>query len=179
MQRELSFVELDEADAQELARWLAADEWPFHGTRRPELEQARGWIDSGRFFGSESRSFWIGVGAERRAGLLALQELQDLTPVFDLRLRSPFRGRGLGGRVLGWLAGRVFTQEGKHRVEGHTRADNEAMRRLFRAAGWVQEAYHRQAWPAEGRMHDAVTYALLKSDWEAGTRTPVLWDAWS
>ena len=35
----------DEAPA--LAAWLASDEWPFHGRRRPTVERAAGWIAGG------------------------------------------------------------------------------------------------------------------------------------
>lgn len=160
----------DEAPA--LAAWLANDEWPFHGTRRPTVETAAGWIADGLY----TPSFWLREtpGGEP-VGVVALRELEDPTPVFDLRLLSRARGRGLGRAALGWIARWVFEIRGEHdRLEAHTRADNAAMRRTLRACGWVQEAHHRQAWPAaEGRAHDAVTYALLKADWRSGTTTPV------
>lgn len=160
----------DEAPA--LAAWLASDEWPFHGTRRPTVEKAAGWIADGLY----TPSFWLRErpGADP-VGVVALRELEDPTPVFDLRLRSSARGRGLGRAALGWLARHVFETLGQHdRIEAHTRADNAAMRRTLRACRWVQEAHHRRCWPdAEGGRHDAVTYALLKDDWRSGTTTPV------
>jgi RimJ/RimL family protein N-acetyltransferase len=105
-----------------------------------------------------------------------LHEFTDLTPVFDLRLKASVRNRGLGRKIVYWLAEYLFTQTEKHRIEGHTRVDNVAMRRLLKACGWVLEAYHRQAWPDDkGQYHDAVTYALLKSDWEKGTSTTIDW----
>jgi RimJ/RimL family protein N-acetyltransferase len=62
------------------------------------------------------------------------------------------------------------------RLEGQTRVDNQAMRRVFRRAGWVAEAFYRKAWPSEdGAIHDAVGYAILRDDWANGTVTPVLW----
>lgn len=171
---EVSFDPLRDADADALAEWIAADVWPYHGTARPTAGQVRDWIAHGRFTGDESRSFWIRAPGEPRAGLIAIQELSDVTPIFDLRIRSAYRRRGLGREALDWLAGHVFSTTDRHRIEGHTRADNEPMRRLFGAMGWVLEAHYRQAWPAEGGgYHDAVSYALLRADWASGARTSV------
>jgi RimJ/RimL family protein N-acetyltransferase len=170
----LSFVPFrPEREAEALVAWLSREEWPFHGSRRPEPARVRGWLEAGRFHGREARSFWLRAG-EETAGLLALQDLLDPTPVFDLRVAAAWRRRGVGRRALAWLAERVFVAEDRARVEAHTRADNAPMRALLRAAGWVHEAHHRQAWPDEaGALHDAVTYALLRADWARGARTPV------
>ena len=63
------------------------------------------------------------------------------------------------------------------RFEGHTREDNMAMRATFRGAGWVKEAFHRDAWPIDHASPRAsVAYAVLRRDWESGTTTPVAWD---
>lgn len=51
------------------------------------------------------------------------------------------------------------------------------MRRTFRTCGYVKEAHYRQAWPGPaGTAYDAVGYAILRSDWQAGTITPPQWD---
>jgi RimJ/RimL family protein N-acetyltransferase len=142
----------------------------------PTPTVVRAWIDEGRFDLPDAAGHWIEVDGER-AGLVVLRELGDMTPTFDLRLRAAFRGRGLGRAALRWLAEHVFATSDKPRLEGHTRADNLAMRAAFRAAGWVQEAHYRRAWPDEARrLHDAVAYAILRDDWASGTTTPVPWD---
>lgn len=175
---ELRFEAYQEADASGLVEWLTSEVWPFHGSSRPTADKVRSWIEEGSFTGEENRTLWIHTADEERVGLLVLHELTDLTPVFDLRLKSSARGRGLGGAALAWLACYVFTECDKHRLEGHTRVDNVAMRRTFRACGWVKEAHYRQAWPDDqGRYHDAVTYAILRDDWKRGTSTPVDWDS--
>ncbi len=162
-------------DDPALIAWLTSETWPFHGRARPSAADVEGWLASGSFEGPDNQPRWIEVAGER-AGLLVLRELEDPTPVFDLRLRAPYRGRGLGRAAVRWLAEHVFTTTDKARLEGHTRADNLAMRRVFEAVGWVQEAHYRQAWPdAAGKLHDAVTYAVLRSDWASGTVTPVPW----
>jgi hypothetical protein len=66
---------------------------------------------------------------------------------------------------------------GIRRIEGTTRQDNQAMRRTFRKCGYVKEAHYRQAWPApDGTIRDAVGYAILRADWQAGSITPPDWD---
>lgn len=167
-------------DADRLVQLLTGSEWPFHGSPRPTVEQVRGWLADGRFGnGPEARGFWgvarsaPSAGGGEPAAFLAVQELEDPTPIFDLRVAGPWRRRGVGRSALAFLARWLFDETDKLRVEGHTRADNASMRALFRAAGWVQEAHHRRCWPGGGDWHDATTYALLKSDWLAGARTPV------
>ncbi len=51
------------------------------------------------------------------------------------------------------------------------------MRRTFVTCGYVKEAHYRQAWPSPGgTVYDAVGYAILRTDWQAGTTTPPDWD---
>lgn len=45
------------------------------------------------------------------------------------------------------------------------------MREVFLRCGYVKEAHYRQAWPGDV-PHDAVGYAVLRSDWSTGTVTP-------
>lgn len=68
-------------------------------------------------------------------------DLWDATPLFDLRIRSGHRGRGLGRQGLTWLTRYVFTEfpPGPGRIEGATRQDNVAMRHAFRSCGHVKE----------------------------------------
>jgi len=43
--------------------------------------------------------------------------------------------------------------------------------------GFVKEAHYRRGWPThDGRLLDAVGYALLRTDWRDGTTTPVDWN---
>lgn len=157
-----------------LTRFLCAHEWPFHGCLRPGPEVVARWLAEGRFDGDDARSAWVLAG-EEPAGLIALQEIGDATPVFDLRVAAPWRRRGVGRRALAWAVEESFGPLDKRRLEAHTRADNGPMRGLLRAEpGWVQEAHHRQAWPDhQGGWVDAVTYALLRDDRARGARTPV------
>jgi RimJ/RimL family protein N-acetyltransferase len=168
----LSFSAVDPADPA-LAAFLIADTWPFHGTVQHTPESVAKSVAGGAYDAPENEPHWIWAG-EERVGLVVLRELDDPTPVFDLRLASSARGQGYGGQVLDWLAGQVFARHGRHRLEGHTRADNLSMRKCFERKGWQQEAHYRQAWPdAAGGWHDATTYTLLESEWKGGQTVPV------
>jgi RimJ/RimL family protein N-acetyltransferase len=186
---DLRFVPIgeDEADAAALADLLTGDEWPFHGNSRPSRETVQGWLAAGRFTGSGVRSFWIRVAdadgssqpsfspAAATVGIVTLRDIADPTPIFDLRLRSAYRGRGFGSAAVRWLTDYVFTEFPEiRRIEGHTRRDNVAMQHVLERCGYVREAHHRQAWPSsDGSVHDSFGYAILRQDWLSGETTPV------
>jgi RimJ/RimL family protein N-acetyltransferase len=86
-----------------------------------------------------------------------VEDLHDPTPTFDLRIAAAPRGRGHGTAALRELAQWVFDTHDVERLEGTTRQDNVAMRRTFRAVGFVKEAHYRRGWPThDGRLLDAV-----------------------
>jgi len=166
------------ADADLLAEFLTAEDWPYHGAGMPDASQVRERAAAGRYDNDQTRAFWIVTDANTVAGLVRLLDLGDDTPLFDLRIRAAYRGAGLGTHALRWLTAYVFTEfPGIRRIEGTTRQDNQAMRRTFRKCGYVKEAHYRQAWPApDGTIYDAVGYAILRTDWQSGTVTVPDWD---
>ena len=174
----LTFQPYEGSQSEKLAHWIVDENWPFHGSKCPTLDQVRKSISNGFYTGEDNKTFWIYLDCQPEpVGIISLHEFTDITPIFDLRLKSSVRNRGIGRKIVNWLAHYVFTQTDKHRIEGHTRVDNIAMRRVFKACGWVKEAYYRKAWPdSESKYYDAVTYALLKSDWQSGTSTTIDWN---
>ncbi|MFI2434781.1 GNAT family N-acetyltransferase [Streptomyces sp. NPDC018693] len=176
------FDPADAADTDALVGFLTADTWPFHSRAVVEPERARAWIADGDFDDDDgTRTFWIdaGVGAGADVvGMVRLMDLEDDTPLFDLRVRAGARGRGVGAEALTWLTAHLFDAFPHiRRIEGTTRQDNVAMRRTFRRCGYVKEAHYRDAWPAQdGAVHDAVGYAILRRDWHAGTTTVPQWN---
>ncbi|MFF5333609.1 GNAT family N-acetyltransferase [Streptomyces sp. NPDC013181] len=177
METELVYERCEPGRADELVAFLSGNTWPFHGRDVVEPGLARQWVDEGRFWGDDNRAFWIMRSGER-AGLVRLMDLTDNAPLFDLRIRAECRGRGLGAQALTWLTRYVFGEFPEvRRIEGNTRQDNAAMRRTFRRCGYVKEAHYRDAWPAaDGTVHDAVGYAILRRDWASGTTTIPDWD---
>jgi RimJ/RimL family protein N-acetyltransferase len=176
-----NFVPLElPAEREVLATWLSSERWEFHSNPELEHEQVLKLVYGGDYFdGPNNSTFWVMLEAER-AGLIRLFNLEDIgdgEPMFDLRIRSAFRGRGLGTRAVQWLTDHLFSNhEILERISGTTRVDNLAMRRAFRRCGYVKEAHHRRSWPsAEGQMFDTVSYGILRQDWASKTITPVNW----
>lgn len=133
-------------------------------------------IDDGAFRSSECDSYWIDDDELGRIGFFRFEDLQDDTPVFDLRLATDFRGRGLGLKTLQAATDHLFTTTEFTRFEGQTRDDNIAMRSIFVRAGWVKEAHYRGGWPVTGEIsRDSVAYAILKEEWQSGTSTGLQW----
>ena len=163
-------------DGEALVAFLTDEDWPFHAGGRPSPQDVRDRLERGHYDGPTTRTFWVLADGER-AGLLRLEDLGDDTPMFDLRLSTPFRGRGIGTRAVQQLTNEVFTGfPHVHRIEATTRQDNIAMRRALRRAGYAKEAHYRDAWPArDGGHHDSVGYAVLRRDWATGTVTPPDW----
>ena len=165
------------AEADLLVEFLTSQDWPyFGGSGRLSAERIREQLAAGHYDSDRTRTFWIVAGTE--VGLIRLFDLGDSTPLFDLRILAAYQGAGLGTRALRWLTGYLFAEfPDIRRIEGHTRQDNIAMRRTFATCGYVKEAHHRQAWPGrDGAVYDAISYAILRSDWEAGTVTRPDWD---
>jgi RimJ/RimL family protein N-acetyltransferase len=176
-----NFVPLElPAEREMLATWLSSERWPFHSN--PELEhvQVLKWIDTGDYFdGPNNATFWIMLEAER-VGLIRLFDLEDIgdgEPMFDLRIRNVFRGRGLGTQAVQWLTNHLFSNhEILGRIAGTTRSDNLAMRGAFRRCGYAKEAHFRRSWSsADGQIFDTVGYGILREDWAQKKITPVDW----
>jgi RimJ/RimL family protein N-acetyltransferase len=157
-----------------LSEFLVGDPWPLHaGTVEPSVVVDR--LHEGYDDGPGRATFMVVASAER-VGLVRVEGLDDPSPTFDLRIAAARRGQGLGTAALRALARLVFDSHDVERFEGTTRQDNVAMRRTFRAVGFVKEAHYRRAWPSrDGRLLDAVGYALLRGDRGDGTTTPVHW----
>lgn len=176
----LRLLRLDPAgtDRDDLIAFLTSELFPFHVRPRPTRAQVEEAIAEGAYDDAEHATFWLVDDAGIRVGLVRLEDLEDPTPLFDLRLAEAHRGRGLGREALRALTEHVFrTMPEVRRFEGQTREDNLAMRRVFLHAGWVKEAHYREAWPVDGAEPVAsVAYAILRRDGEAGTTTPVEWE---
>jgi RimJ/RimL family protein N-acetyltransferase len=163
---QLRFDPVSPGDASLLAGFLSGSEWPFHYERSVDSSWLRGRLESGNFFGGESRAFWIRAEAEEPLGLARAFDLSDATPLFDLRVAASARGRGVGTLALRGLTTWLFSEYPEtERFGGYTRHDNVAMRRVFEKCGFQQEAQHRRAWRvAGGESVDAVGYAILREE---------------
>jgi RimJ/RimL family protein N-acetyltransferase len=174
---ELTFSLFDRGESEALAEFLSSDSWPFHVGPSQSRESAMARIDGGEFDGNHDRTYWIVVD-DARVGIVHIEDLGDDTPLFDLRLRSSHRGRGLGTRAVKWLTTTLFNEfPDLNRIEATTRQDNLAMRRVLAKCHFAKEAHYRQAWPsASGWQHDSIGYGLLRNDWMLSVTTPVDWN---
>lgn len=174
---QLTYSQFERSQADDLARFLASEEWPFHAGPRQTPATAHARISSGEFDGDHDRTYWI-VGDGKRIGMLHVEDLGDGNPLFDLRLRSRHRGMGIGTAAVTWLTTTLFSEFPElNRIEATTRQDNVAMRRVLLKCGFVKEAHYRQEWPSEdGTLHDCIGYGILRGDWANGVTTPVDWD---
>ncbi len=163
---QLRFDPVVAADATLLGQFLAASDWPFHVEQSVDANWVRGRLESGHFFGQDSRSFWIRADADEPLGLGRVFDLSDLTPLLDLRIATSMRGHGYGTLALRGLTTWLFSEYPEAgRLGGYTRHDNLAMRRVFEKCGFLQEAQHRRAWRVEGAAPvDAVGYAILRDE---------------
>lgn len=182
MKDEVSLIEFQSGDIDVLCSILTSDTWPFHSTPVLEKEKIIGQLEKGFFNGTGKRTFLIEY-ANKKVGVIRLFDIgesreDDETPLFDIKIKSEFRGKGIGESAVRKLIDLVFNEyPNKNRFDATTRADNIAMRRVFEKCGFMKEAHYRQAWPDdEGNKFDCAGYSILRQDWSNKTKTPVDWD---
>lgn len=172
----LEFRPFDRADAVQLATFLSGNRWPYHAGDVPTVDGVLDRVERDEFDDGSTELFWI-LDDEAVVGTVRLFDLEDDTPLFDLRLAESARGQGIGTATVRWLTGRLFESRTQtDRIEATTRADNVGMRKALERAGFVKESHWRRAWPdANGGVHDGVGYGMLRDDWVSGNTTAVDW----
>ncbi len=170
-----------QVDSEALAKFLLSQEWPFHVHSTVTEEQIHKSIRESNYSGTSNQTFWINTKTSEHIGIIKLFELEDLddgSPLFDIRILNKYQGKGFGQIAVKWLTRYLF--EGHlslNRIEGTTRADNLAMRKVFLNCGFVKEGHYRKSWTtASGHLQDTVRYSILRSDWQSGITTPVNWN---
>lgn len=160
-------------EANDLARWLTSDSWPtFTGSYKDEKELLK-IIKEGSYIGEEEESFWI-IQNEKKVGLIEIYDLNELAPMFSIRIKTEKRRAGIGRNALIWLCDYFFNHySDKRRLEAQTREDNIPMRKLLSECFFAQEAYYRKAWPHGDDRLASVAYGLLREDWINKEITPV------
>lgn len=177
---EILFKELAAGEEEELISLLTGERWEFHSLPEISSDNVKEQLQKGYFQNSGVKTFWISEEHKGKIGIIRLFDLgsepgSTETPLFDLKIKKEFSGRGIGKQAVKWLVDYVFTNyPAKYRFEATTRIDNIAMRKVLESSGFVKEAHYRQAWPDEdGNKHDCAGYAVLRSDWENNIKTPI------
>jgi RimJ/RimL family protein N-acetyltransferase len=152
-------------DEAAVVDFLVASEWPFHPTPLLSPEQAARVCVSA----DDVASIWI-LDDGAAMGLIRLMDLTDLddgSPLFDLRIAEGHRGRGVGGLAVSWLTDHLFTTYPQlHRIEATTRDDNVSMQAVFDRCGYRQEGRFVEAWlNGDDSRSDALSYAILRREW--------------
>ncbi len=166
----------DPSGWEEFVRFMTANAFPFHMNPSPTREDLESRREDGDFDGPENAVLAARAEGEL-IGFVVVEDLESIGPLFDIRLANGARGKGLGTETVRGLVRHLFREcPNIVRIEGQTRDDNVAMRKTFLRSGFVKEAHYRKAWPtAEGELRDSVAYGLLRSDFETGQTTPLVW----
>lgn len=148
----MKLKEFKPEDSEILTDILVNNPWEFHSGRGWTKEQASEKIEAGYFSSVETKTFFL-VEENNAMGFIRIfdlgdDELDDETPLFDIRIKKEFRGKGFGKQAVDLAIEFVFTNyPNKNRFEATTRHDNISMRKVLEKCGFVKEAHYRQSWP--------------------------------
>lgn len=169
-------------DSNLLIDILRNNPWEFHSGSVLTNEQIQKKINEGYYNSTETTTFFLSeqndiIGFIRLFDL-GNDELDDETPLLDIRIKKEFRGKGFGKIAVNLVIEFVFnTYPNKNRFEATTRQDNIPMRKVLEKCGFVKEAHYRQSWPDKDNVKvDTVGYGILRKDWQNKTKTPVNWN---
>ena len=161
---------------------LVNNPWEFHSGKGWTREMVEEEIKSGYFSSVDKKTFFLS-DEKKTIGFIRIFDLgddifDDETPLFDIRIKREFRGKGFGKQAVDLAIEFVFnTYTNKNRFEATTRHDNIAMRKVLEKCGFVKEAHYRQSWPDKNNVKvDTVGYGILRTDWQNNSRTDVNWN---
>ncbi|UBU11798.1 GNAT family N-acetyltransferase [Nonomuraea gerenzanensis] len=80
-------------------------------------------------------------------------------------------GKGYGTEAIELVLAHAFTTTPLHRIRLGVYAFNERARHVYKKLGFVEEGVERDALLWDGEWHDAVLMAILRPQWEAGSRS--------
>jgi len=179
---DINYIEFQNEEKDLLTDFLTSDIWEYHSDPIIDRSKIEERVEQGYYSGHKRKTFWIINEWNIRIGIILIFDLdessQDETPLFDIRIKREFRGRGIGTKAVRWLAAYLFSNYPLlSRIEATTRQDNFAMRKVLKKSGFVKEAHYREAWPAKDNIKfDCVCYGILKKDWLDKKLTPVNWN---
>jgi len=165
----LTFERVTASEEGAVVAFLRGSDWPFHRVPRLSVEEAEAISVSK----AQIDSFWI-RDAATTVGLVRLLDLDDVddgSPLFDLRIARGHRGRGLGTAAVKWLSDHLYGEYPVlHRIEATTRSDNAAMITILERCGYHLEGVLREAWKSpDGTRYDTMVFGLLRHEWRGKT----------
>ncbi len=179
----MKVVEFKTEHSEILIDILVNNPWEFHSGKPFTNGQVQAKIDSGYYNSSADTKTFLLNHENKIIGFVRIfdlgeDNLDDETPLFDIRIKKEFRGRGLGKSAVDLIIAYVFNNYlNKNRFEATTRHDNIGMRKVLHKCGFVKEAHYRESWPDKnGIKVDTVGYGILRKDWENTSITTVNWN---
>jgi len=165
-------------EIEDLIEFMTSDTWEFHATPNSNPDRIRAAYDNKYYTGEGIKTFWVISDDDKRVGIMRVYDLEDGAPLFDIRISSDYKGKGLGTRTVNWLVDYIFNSyTDTSRIEGNTRQDNYSMRCVFNKCGFVKEAHYRKAWECRnGEVYDTIGYGITREDWENKKITSVNWN---
>ena len=97
--------------------------------------------------------------ADKQLRLMIVRRTDDV--VVGIAVRKEFRGNGYAGEALTLMCDYLFRFLFVHQLTAHVAVDNEASRRLFAGAGFVECGVLKEWWFAGGRYLDVVLLQRL------------------
>ncbi len=94
-------------------------------------------------------------------------DVTDFAPMhrrgeIGIAVREPFRGKGYAREALTLLCDYLFGFLCVHQLTAHVAVDNEASRRLFVSAGFVECGRLKEWWFADGCFKDVLLFQRLR-----------------
>lgn len=166
------FRPLEPEDAPRLAGWFNdPDNWRTLGRFQPISQlREREFVDAlyksndqivlGIVIRKDNRL----IGCTGLSGICAVNRSAEFGITIGDRRRQ---GLGLGREATHLMLRYGFDERNLNRIELSVFADNERAIRAYRAAGFVFEGRHRQAYYRNGRYHDCLRFAILREEWYA------------
>ena len=147
-----------------LQAFLIDNNWPHHVNRTLTNQQVLQWFEEDKF--TNENCTFIAKKEGQLLGFITIEDVEDEIVTIDMRVAEHARNQGVGTALLTHIQHDLFTIHKKQRIEGYTKAENLAMQKCFKKAGFVKEGYLRQAWRnQDGTISDSILFAAIPSDW--------------
>lgn len=166
---------LERTDLPFLHRWYNDAEimaWarfaPDHMVSLESLEQ-----DYAKELAGEERERSTFVIEEKASGravgscVMRTWDRKHVNTNVGILLEKDLWGKGYGTEAMGLLLAIAFDQQGWHRADLWTLADNERAIRSFEKCGFRLEGRERESAHFDGAYHDVVLMGELRSEWDA------------
>ena len=141
---------------------------PWEEIARPDLTRAETlqYVTASQRTRAEGRAFPSAIVYRGEiAGVVGARIARDVDRAeIGYWLGSAFQGLGIMTRSVRAVVQTLLDDEGMHRIELRTAADNLRSRALAERLGFTLEGTLREAYPIDGVRHDLCIYGLLRSD---------------